>query len=240
MNKAILAILIMLVARISGAQTQDSYEYNSEFNWGINKNSAGGLIGGFFFKKARKVNESTLQTFGLEIMNVKHPLESRKTSNSGNFFIFGKSNYLFAFRFQYGRDFILFRKAPQQGVEIKAVFAGGPSLGLVTPYYIERATDGPFSTVSEPYDPNNPNHSFQKIVGVGGLLEGIGQSRIQPGFNLKAALNFEMGMLKSSVTGFEAGFSVDAYAKQVILMPTTSNKAVFPAVFLSIFYGNRR
>ncbi|MFM7328146.1 MAG: hypothetical protein ACKO3B_05375, partial [Bacteroidota bacterium] len=116
----------------------------------------------------------------------------------------------------------------------------GPSLGLVTPYYIERATDGPFSTVSEPYDPNNPNHSFQKIVGVGGLLEGIGQARIQPGFNLKAALNFEMGMLKSSVTGFEAGFSIDAYSKKVILMPTTSNKAVFPAVFLSIFYGNRR
>ena len=239
MNRVFTAILLVFLVFSAGAQTQDSYEYNSEFNWGINKNSAGGLIGGLFFKKARKVGTASFQTFGLEIMNVKHPEESRKTSNSGNFFIFGKSNYLFAFRFQYGRDFILFRKAPQQGVEIKAVFAAGPSLGLVTPYYIERATDGPFSTVSEPYNPNNPNHSFQKIVGVGGLLEGIGQARIQPGFNAKAALNFEMGVLKSSVTGFEAGFSIDAYTKKVILMPTATNKAVFPAVFLSIFYGNR-
>jgi len=240
MNKAFTAIVILFTAFAAAAQTQDSYEYNSEFNWGINKNSAGGLIGGLFFKKARKVGESAFQTFGLEIMNVKHPEESRKTSNSGNFFIFGKSNYLFALRLQYGRDFILFRKAPQQGVEVKAVFAGGPSFGLVTPYYIERATDGPFSTVSEPYNPNNPNHSFQKIVGVGGLLEGIGQSRIQPGFNAKAALNFEMGVLKSSVTGFEAGFSIDAYTKKITMMPTATNKAVFPAVFLSIFYGNRR
>ncbi len=40
---------------VGQAQTQDSYEYNSEFTWAINKNSSGGLIGGFIFKKARKL-----------------------------------------------------------------------------------------------------------------------------------------------------------------------------------------
>ena len=109
------------------AQTQDSYEYNSEFTWGINKNSAGGLIGGFTFKKARRIRPNQFETFGLEIMNVKNPQEVRVQSRStGNFFIYGKTNYLYAFRFQYGRDFVLFTKAPQQGVEIKAVFAGAP------------------------------------------------------------------------------------------------------------------
>src|ERR1041384_3610457 len=95
------------------AQTQDSYEYQSEFTWGINKNTYGGLIGGFVFKKARKLNERVLETYGLEIMNVKHPQETRKTATSGNSFIFGKSNYLYALRLQYGRDIILFKKAPQ-------------------------------------------------------------------------------------------------------------------------------
>jgi hypothetical protein len=43
--------LVLVFFMMSGvgsafAQTQDSYEYNSEFTWGINKNSAGGLIGG--------------------------------------------------------------------------------------------------------------------------------------------------------------------------------------------------
>jgi len=237
--------LILLVTGIvfhgsTLAQSQDSYEYTSEFNWGINKNSSGGLIGGLVFKKARKRSEDVFETFGLEIMNVKHPLESRRTSNSGNFFIFGKSHYLYSLRFQYGRDFILFKKAPQQGVEIKAVVAGGPSLGLVTPYYIERALDGPFTTINEPYDPNNPNHSFQRIVGPGGLLQGLSEARIQPGANIKAAINFEMGVLKSAVTGFEVGFLIDAYAKKVIMMPTTSNQSVFPTVFLTIFYGYRR
>lgn len=234
-------VMILAVAGTCAlAQPQDSYDYSSEFNWGINKNSSGGLIGGFFFKKARKISPNSFETFGLEIINVKHPQEARKSSNAGNFFIFGKTNYLYALRFQYGRDFVLFRKAPHQGVEIKAVFAAGPTLGLVTPYYIERALDGPFATITEPYNPNDPNHSFPKIIGPGAVFEGLSEAKIQTGANIKAALNFEMGVLKSSVTGFEAGFLLDAYTKKVVMMPTATNKSVYPTVFLSIFYGTRK
>ena len=105
---------------------------DSEFTWGINKNTSGGLIGGLVFKKARKLkNEKVLETFGLEIMNVKHPQEVKRNSiQTGNLFIYGKSNYLYALRLQYGRDIILFKKAPHQGVEIKAVFAVGPTIGI--------------------------------------------------------------------------------------------------------------
>src|SRR5688572_17284936 len=141
----IAAGLSALLVSSACAQTQDSYEYNSEFTWGINKNSSGGLIGGFTFKKAKKRSDRVLETFGLEIMNVKHPQEVRKTSlYTGNYFIYGKSNYLYALRPQYGRDYILFTKAPQQGVEIKAVFAAGPSIGIIAPYYIERTVDNSY------------------------------------------------------------------------------------------------
>ena len=126
-----ISLATFLLIALSGAlygQSADSYDYNSEFTWGINKNSSGGLIGGFTFKKARRMNDWMLESFGIEIMNVKHPQEVRRSSNStGNYFIYGKNNYLYAFRFQYGRDFILFRKASQQGVEVKAVTAIGPS-----------------------------------------------------------------------------------------------------------------
>jgi hypothetical protein len=239
----ILVFLFLLGGFLSaGAQTLDSYEYNSEFTWGINKNSSGGLIGGFTFKKAKKRKDRVLESFGLEIMNVKHPQEVRKNSAyTGNYFIYGKSNYLYAIRLQYGRDYILFTKAPQQGVEIKAVLAAGPSIGVVAPYYIERTVDNSyFSSVHEQYDPYNPNHSFNNILGTGNLFEGIGDSKIQMGGNLKAALNFELGMVKSQVTGFEIGFLVDAYFNEVNLMPTAENKSVFPTVFFTLFYGNRK
>jgi len=234
----ILAILV-LAASASG-QTQDSYEYNSEFTWGINKNTSGGLIGGFVFKKARKLkNDRQLETFGLEIMNVKHPQEVRRNSiQSGNLFIYGKSNYLYALRFQYGRDFILFKKAPQQGAEIKAVFAIGPTLGVVAPYYVEYFPDGGGGfTVRGQW---NPDINIDFINGTGRLFEGLGNSSIAPGANLKAALNFELGTIKSQVTGFEAGFLLDAYTKQVELMPTTKNYSVFPTLFITLFYGSRK
>lgn len=240
--KILLFACISIVGVTAHAQTQDSYEYNSEFTWGINKNSAGGLIGGFTFKKARKLSDHKLESFGLEIMNVKNPQEARQNSGyTGNAFIYGKSNYLYSFRFQYGRDFILFTKAPQQGVEIKAVVAAGPSLGIVAPYYVEIAVDNSFFTSRhEQYDPYNPDHSFNSILGTGNLFEGIGDSKLQFGGNIKAALNFELGFLKSQVTGFEVGVLVDAYFNQIVLMPTAENKSAFTTVFFTLFYGNRK
>jgi hypothetical protein len=240
--KLILFLPIIFLSTLTFAQTKDSYEYDSEFTWGINKNSSGGLIGGFTFKKARKLNEHMLETFGLEVMNVKNPQETKQNSNfTGNSFIYGKSNYLYALRFQYGRDLILFTKAPQQGVEIKAVFAAGPSLGIVAPYYIERTMDNSFySSVHEQYDPNNPNHSFNNILGTGYLFEGLGQSNIQIGGNLKAALNFEFGFTKTQVSGFEVGLLLDGYFNEIVLMPTAENYSVFPTVFFTLFYGNRK
>lgn len=236
--KLISLLLLVTVSFAATAQTQDSYEYNHEFIWGINKNSSGGLIGGIVFKKARKLSDRVLETWGLELMNVKHPQEVRRSSQfTGNFFIFGKSNYLYAIRPQYGRDFIFFKKAPQQGVEVKVVLAAGPSIGLVAPYYIERRTDVYNRTRHQPYTPDIP---YTDILGTGSLFEGLSESKIQLGANFKAALNFELGTIKSQVTGFEAGFLVDAYANKVILMPSASNRSVFPTVFFTLFYGSRR
>lgn len=229
---------MLIVSLTVQAQTQDSYDYNSEFIWGINKNSAGGLIGGFVFKKARKISDRVLETYGLEIMNVKHPQEVRRSSTfTGNFFIFGKSNYLYAIRPQYGRDFIFFKKAPQQGVEVKLVLAAGPSIGLVAPYYIERNTDGNQRSRHQPY---TPDVEFTDIMGTGNLFEGITESKVAIGANMKVAINFELGTMKSQVTGFEAGFLLDAYTKKIILMPSSTNRAVFPTVFFTLFYGSRK
>lgn len=223
------------------AQTQDSYTYNSEFTWGINKNSYGGLIGGFVFKKARRIDKKLFETFGLEVMNVKNPHEVRiQAPSSGNYFIYGKSNYLYALRLQYGRDVILFTKGPQQGVEVKAVFAAGPTIGVVTPYYVQvdpSAGGQGYYTYNAPYTTNLP---YGEIQGTGTLFEGIGESKIQIGGNIKLALNFELGPSKNQVTGFEAGFLLDAYTNKVVLMPNAENYAVYPTVFLTLFYGSRK
>jgi hypothetical protein len=223
---------------------QDINDYRTEFIWGINKNTSSGLIGGFTFKKSFRSQNRVLHTYGLEIINVKNPFEVRVNSfRTGNFFIFGKQNYLYTFRLQYGRDFVLFKKAPQQGVEIKAIFAGGPSLGLVAPYYIEYLAGGGsgggfIDVVREQYDPEK--HIPERILGTGMLFQGLGQSKFEPGANVKLGLSFEIGTLKSQVTGFELGTLLDAYTNRIILVPGAENRAVYPTAYITLFYGSRR
>lgn len=237
----LLLSLIFLTPAVANAQQIDADVYESEFVWGINKNTAGGLIGGFMLRKSRRLSDRMFESYGLEVVNVKHSQETRRNSRTGNFYIYGKSNYLYTFRFQYGRELILFRKAPSQGVEIKAIAAIGPSLGLLAPYYIDYTVDrNTIISRTEQYDPNNPNHSYDQILGTGRLFQGVTQSKIRIGANLKAALSFELGSLKSNVTGFEIGFLLDAYTQEIVLMPTADNSAIFPTAFITLFYGGRR
>ncbi|HEV8514818.1 MAG TPA: hypothetical protein VGQ59_16150 [Cyclobacteriaceae bacterium] len=235
-----LVVFGLCLPGVLAAQTQDSYDYNSEFTMGVNKNSYGGFIGGFVFKKARRIDKKVFETFGLEVMNVKNPHEVRtQAPSSGNYFIYGKSNYLYALRFQYGRDLVLFTKGPQQGVEVKAVFAVGPSIGVVAPYYVQVDPTGGqgYYTYNVPY---TPDITYGQIQGTGSLFEGLFESTLKIGGNLKAAMNFELGTAKNQVTGFEVGFLLDAYTSKIVLMPSTENQAVFPTVFLTLFWGSRK
>lgn len=237
--------LYILILLISGgsvySQDPDTEEYTSEFIWGINKNTAGGLIGGLVLRKSRNTGNRLYESIGVEVMNVKHLQEVQIRSNSGSAFTFGKINYLYALRFQYGRERILFKKAPQKGVEIKFVVAVGPSLGLLAPYYIELGNGTSSSgTRREPYDPDNPSHRPENIFGPGYLLQGIQDSKVQIGANLKSGLSFEWGSIKSSVTGFEVGALLDAYTQNIELLAGVENKSIFPTVYVTIFYGTRR
>jgi hypothetical protein len=237
-----LFLILLFIPSLLFAQNEVD-DYESEFIWGINKNTSGGLIGGLAFRKSRKIGEKLYQSIGLELMNVKHPQEYQIRSNAGTTFIYGKVNYLYAFRFQYGRELILFRKAPQQGVEIKAIAAVGPSIGLLSPYYIEYSPDGnpnPNNTKRAQYDPNNPNHGINQIIGSGYLLQGLDESKVRVGANLKMGLSFELGTIKSNVTGFELGTLIDAYTKKIDLVSGVENKSIFPTAYITIFYGTRR
>lgn len=234
--KKIIGIFLVftLAASVSYAQGND-YSYTSESIWGVSKNSASGLIGGFIFRFSRLVKPNHYRTIGFELMNVKHPAESRVVSRTGNYFVVGKSNYLYTIRGQYGRDIVIFKKASQQGVQITATGTVGPSIGLEAPYYIELN-----QYTKEPYDPSNPAHSIDNISGSGFMFQGLFESNIVIGLNLKAGLSFEFGTFKSNVSGFEIGTLIDAYARKINMIPEADNYAVWPTVYITLFYGSRK
>jgi len=238
--RSVLILLVLLISApiVMRAQPGHNYDYNTEIVWGINKNTSSGLIGGFIVKHSKAIGKRQFRTMGLEIVNVKHPNEVRLNSViTGNFFIWAKELYFYSIRGQYGREIILFKKAPQQGIQINAQIAGGPSIGVKAPYYIE-ISSGSFKSTKVPY--KSGEYNFEEIYGTGNLFQGIFESSLTVGVNAKTSLSFEFGAFKSNVSGVEMGFLVDAYVNTVYIVPAAENSAVFPTAFITFYYGSRR
>lgn len=218
--------------------TDEEEDFQTEFMYGINFNTNGGLIGGLVFRYSTAIDPNTNQTFGLEIVNVKHPQEIKtQSATNGNNYVLGKSNYLFSIRPQYGRERILFRKAPEEGVRITAIGAVGPSIGIIKPYYIAIQT-GAGDTRIEQYDPFIHNNS-NDIIGAAGFARFKG-TQIGVGLHAKLGLGFEIGGFRSSATGFEVGALVEAFAKKVVIVPLAENRSVFTSVYLNVFFKSKK
>ncbi|WP_370539297.1 hypothetical protein [Algoriphagus sp. AK58] len=238
--KFLLFALLFSISFSAFPQRDDigNYEYDKEYLFGLNKNTNGGLIGGLVFKAGTRIDDSQFSFWGIELSNVKNPKEARYNTVLGNSYIFGKSNYLYAIRPHYGRELILFKKAPNQGVQVSALGAIGPTLGIIAPYYIEYAVNR-VETVTEQYDPEIHQSRFN-ILGTGRLFQGLGQSDVAFGATVKAAINFEFGVFKSSATGLELGYMLEGYSKEIPLIPTTENNQIFQSAYLTFFYGFRK
>ncbi len=220
------------------AQVDGGNDFSREVIWGLNKNTNGGLIGGGIIRVGISEGRNIMTTYGLEISNVKHANEH--THRAASSFVFGKQNYLYAIRLQYGKEKLLFRKASQQGVQISIGAAAGPTIGLESPYYI--LTD---RNTYEKFDPE-AHDGIVSIQGSGRLFQGLGESKIIPGGNAKIFVNFEFGAFKNNVTGLEIGTMFEAYSRKVIIMGLPAdrlkkiNNAIFPSLYFNLYWGTRR
>jgi hypothetical protein len=209
--------------------------YLIENVFGIVKATNGGFISGFYYRHSKKLSDKTLQNIAVEMVNIKHPREAKETTFIGSSFIYGKSNYLFSIRPTYGRERILFKKAPQQGARVTGILAVGPAIGLEVPYYIDLGNNQ-----SEQYNPSNPQHARAFISGSAGPFAGLGEAKFVLGIHFKASLTFETNSTKNRVFGFEVGLTLDQYTREIQMLPLVENFSTFPAAFLAIYFGKRR
>lgn len=235
----ILIIILFLSCELKAQFGGGDYEYSRETVWGITKATNSGLIGGLMIKHSRLLNENKFHGFAVEIVNIKHPQEQKYFTQSSNTFIWGKEKYLYSLRLSYDREYVLFRKAPQQGVQINGILMGGPTFGIEAPYYVEVQGQGN-RTKKVPYDADVYNGKPELIVGTGNILQGIGESKIVPGLNLKASVAFEFGTFKSNVVGLEVGFQSDIFTRKIEIIPTANNNSVYTNAFITLYYGGRK
>lgn len=238
--KGFLTIVFSLLLCFSGfSQETGDYDYNREFIWGATKATNSGLIGGLILRYGMKLNEKRYHHLSLEAVNIKHPQEKRDFRSTGTF-IRGKINYLYSIRLAYGREWLLFKKAPQQGVQISGIVSAGPSIGLEAPYYISYSNSSGIMKVQ--YNPKI--HYPEYIRGSTGTFQSIGNSKLVPGIHSKASLSFEFGAFKSNVVGVETGFMIEAFSRGIAILgnlndPDAFKRSVYPNAFVTLYYGSR-
>ena len=220
----------------------DEENFKSVLSFGLTTNTNSGLLGGIMVRKEFMINNNAFHRqfhyVNLEIVNVNNYRESTTNGlGSGSGYVYGKQNYLFAIRPQYGREINIFRKSSEGGVNINAILAGGPTIGILKPYYVQVAY-GRGNYVDEVFNP--AKHTLNNIIGSGGFFEGFGDSQIMPGVNLKVALNFELDAFRQSNISLEIGFLAEAYSKQVNIMALTNNRSVFTSGYVTIFFGGKK
>ena len=246
-RNAMIVFFLFFIIFSTSAQTEDEDSFSKEFTYGITINTNSGLPGGFVFKYAKNISPRWSHLFFIEIVNVKSNKENRISSalsqgSGSSSYINKKINNLYVVRPQYGREFLLFRKAPDQGVRIDAIMAGGLSLGFLKPYYVQYDFSGGALTdvrAVKYEDVLNGHSPESSIIGSSGF-QGFGEMNMEVGLNAKLGLSFEFGAFKNSVTGFDIGFLVEGYPKEIPILYKVPNKSIFTSAYLTLFFGSRK
>lgn len=181
-----------------------------------------------------------VRLYQLEFAEVKHPKETRVTSRQGSNpgegktkpYIFGKINNFYTLNLSYGRRKMIAGKPEPKSVSIHWVYAGGLSLGMLKPYYLDGYA--PYDQMSgsqlvrkefkyADYPSNFLNNDY--IVGAAGFSKGLGEIKLVPGLQAKTAIHFDFSNKKHLLMGVEAGVSAAVYTQKIELM---ANQKAYP------------
>ncbi len=214
--------------------------------YGLTTNNYSSLIGGLVLRSStplvsRKGHEVN-RYIAIEAINLKNPREKNIQSPYGSKFIFGKTNYFFSLRPEYGREFYIFKKDGENSIGFSAILAAGPSFGIEKPYYIKYTKNSkePPKTVRF-----NPDIHVDKgfITGSGSIFQNMFTGlKMIPGAHIKAAANIDMSTFNNNVTGFEAGTVLEFFAKEpeIIASKFSKNPQAFATVYLTLYFGNKK
>lgn len=249
--KLLLSVFVLLAVTTSNyAQRRAKVEENEDTyktftSFGVTTNTNSGILGGVVFRKSSAISsklfdKTQYRYLAVELVNVKHPKElSQQDLITGSRFVYGKRNYLFALRPEYGREITLFNRHEDEGISISGIFAAGPSLGLEKPYMVQfRGTDNRIVTRPLKIEPNKD--PYEDAIGAGSFFQGFGQMKIVPGVHIKTALSFELSAFRENVTGVEIGFIAEAYTRKVDIMTIADNRSFYTSGYITLYFGSKK
>ncbi|MEZ4884878.1 MAG: hypothetical protein R3E32_09150 [Chitinophagales bacterium] len=257
-----LVVFLVLAPNFLAAQnstlTYDDVVFKREFSMGIQAHTNGFGINAHFVK----INNIFKKTvYEIELMDIKHPKEYRNQSifassrNSARGYVYAKQNNFYNLNFTVGKIKMLAEKGRKSGVDIGLYYAGGLSLGLAKPYYLEliygNGSNINFTTRDEKYEdglePEGNANIFlsqNRIYGASGFSFGLNEMKIYPGAKAKVALMFDWANYNEYVKALEVGAMVNVYASRVPILVALDeeidyNKFLFLNLYVKFMFGKR-
>lgn len=191
----------------------------------------------------------------LEFGEKKHPQEIKRSNtiassvDAAKPFIYGKVSNFYSLKIGYGKRKMLAGK-PKLGEDVEPktvsvhwVYAGGLSVGLEKPYYIDAYVNENGVLVQKTINYTDTTQedflTQQYIVGSAGLTEGIGETKIVPGIHGRTALHFDFAGTKKTKLAVETGVNVEIYSRAIQLMAEQNDLPFFVNAYVSFQIGKR-
>ncbi len=248
------AVIFLFFLAFDGAAQQKGGSKNKDLDdskylgYGFTTNTHSGLLGGFVFRSSTLVGTSSKNLpihryIAVEAINIRHPKEYSSERIPGARYVFGKTNYLFSVRPEYGREWYFFPKLTENSIGLSGILAAGPSIGIEKPYYIKyrgNSRNDVLQTVV--YDPDIHVDPGQ-ILGAASIWQGfLSNAGIVPGFHIKAAANIDMSTFNDNITGFEIGSTFEVFTRnpEIISPKITSNPAAYASAYLTLYFGSKK
>jgi len=162
-------------------------------------------------------------------------------------YIYGKQNNLYAVRVGYGVKRYYSEKARKKGLAIGVSYEGGPTLGILKPYYLEinrTEIGGQVKPSPEKFNGSNANLflNTDRIFGAAPAINGLNELKIRPGIHLMGAIHFDWGAFDEYVKAVEVGIAADVFFSDMPILiddATFTNNTGSPVDILSRNVKNR-
>lgn len=213
--------------------------------FGIKLNTDGWGLS-YEYAMANTVRRATIYQF--EFNEKKHPKEDKVTLGQqqggflflGNPMIYGKRNIFYQVKLGAGQQILIGGKGNKNGVSVYAIGAGGLSLGLLRPYYLE-VLDNNNSNKYVKYDsPDSSLFLGGQPIGGAGLVKGWNEMKMRPGLHAKTAVRFDYNRFNTAISAIEGGLNAEYYFKDVDQMVRNPSRKFFINAYVSLIFGRRK
>ncbi|MBS1783333.1 MAG: hypothetical protein JSS78_09725 [Bacteroidetes bacterium] len=195
----------------------------------------------------------SIKFWQVEIGEYKHPKEIKgksigptQTNDKAKPYVYGKINNFYDLKLGYGFRKMIAGKPEQGDISVHWLYAGGLSIGLLKPYYIDAYVlrDNPRRIVrdnikySDEYSESFTDQS--KIVGSSGWTTGLGETKVIPGLYAKTAVQFDFAASTHSKLALEIGVNAELYSKKIALMVDQPAYPYFLNAYVALTFGRRK